>query len=49
MYLDPGAWSLAIQVIFGAILSIPIFIGIYWGKIKAKFFAKKKGSEETND
>jgi hypothetical protein len=41
MYLDPGSWSLAIQVIFGAVLSIPLLIGVYWGRIKAKFFGGK--------
>ena len=45
MYLDPGSWSLFLQVIAGMVLSIPIFIGVYWGKIKSKFFGKKEVEE----
>jgi len=49
MYLDPGAWSLAIQVIFGAVISIPVFIGLYWGKIKQKFFGGKAKGEASKE
>ena len=48
VYLDPGAWSLALQVILGAVISIPVFMGLYWKKIKLFITGKKDdNSRET--
>lgn len=48
MYLDPGAWGAVVQVLVGALLAIPVLIGIYWGRIKV-FFSKRKGRYEVGD
>lgn len=45
MYLDPGSWSLVLQVIVGAVISIPLLIGIYWGRIKERFFSRSKNAK----
>jgi len=48
MYLDPGAWSLAIQVIIGAVISIPVLAGLYWGKIKL-FLHRSKNANSSKE
>ena len=45
MYLDPGAWSILVQVLVGALVSIPILLGVYWGRIRARFRRVKIGSK----
>jgi len=37
MYTDPTAWSLVVQVIIGAVVSIPILISVFWFKVKGWF------------
>lgn len=34
MYIDPGIGSLLFQVLIGLVLAIPIFLKLYWGKVK---------------
>jgi len=46
MYLDPGSWSIAVQIIAGALLAIPVLIGIYWSKIKT--FFSRRGNAKSN-
>ncbi len=41
MYIDPSAGSILFQVLIGVALAIPIFVKIYWGKIK-KWFKRNK-------
>lgn len=41
MYLDPGGIALVVAAIIGTIASIPVLIGIYWKKIKARLVRKK--------
>lgn len=48
MYLDPGAWSLVVQVLVGALVSIPILLGLYWGKIKAHFRGGKGDAKKAS-
>lgn len=45
MYLDPGAWSLVVQVLVGALVSIPILLGLYWGRIRERLTRAKTGSK----
>ena len=37
MYIDPGIGSLVIQVLIGLVLAIPIFLKLYWKKVKGLF------------
>ena len=39
-YIDPGIWSLAVQVLIGLLLAIPIFLKLSWAKVKK--FVKRK-------
>lgn len=41
MYLDPGAWSIIVQVLVGALVSIPILLGLYWQRIRTRLTRKK--------
>jgi len=43
MYLDPGSWSMVVQVIVGSLVAIPALIGIYWKHIKLFFTRYKSG------
>ena len=47
MYLDPGAWSVAVQVIAGILISIPVFIGLYWEKVKLFITGKKDANTRS--
>ena len=33
MYIDPGIGSMALQIIIGLALAIPIFLKLYWKKV----------------
>ena len=48
MYLDPGAWSIIVQVLVGALVSIPVLLGLYWHKIKTRLARRKVKVEEDN-
>lgn len=47
MYLDPGSWGMALQVIIGSLIAIPALIAIYWGRIRV--FISNKRTRKTND
>jgi len=34
MYVDPGSWSVFVQVLVGALVAIPSLVLVYWGRIK---------------
>lgn len=34
MYIDPGIGSLLFQILIGLVLAIPIFLKMYWAKVK---------------
>jgi len=34
MYIDPGFGSLLLQVLIGFLCAIPIFLKMYWAKVK---------------
>lgn len=40
MYLDPGGIALVVSAIIGVVASIPVLVGIYWKKIKARLVKK---------
>ena len=46
MYLDPGSWGLAAQVLIGFLIAIPAFLGIYWKRIWSFFRRGKSGKSE---
>lgn len=46
MYLDPGAWSIIVQVLVGALVSIPVLIGLYWRKVRARLSRGKGDAED---
>ena len=46
MYLDPGSWSMVLQVLAGIVLSSLALIGIYWGRIKS-YFRKNKDAKSN--
>ncbi len=37
MYLDPGSWSLLVQIIIGTLVAVPALVGVYWRQIKSLF------------
>ena len=43
MYVDPGAGSIVLQVLIGALVAIPVLVKLYWGKIKNVF---KRGNKD---
>lgn len=45
MYIDPGVGSIMIQAIVGFVLAVPVFIGLYWRKVKSWLSRKKVASE----
>ena len=47
MYLDPGSWSMVLQVLAGVVLSGLALIGIYWNRIKA-YFRRGKNAKSNN-
>lgn len=49
MYLDPGSWSMAFQILVGAVLSIPLLVGVYWGRIKERFFNRSKDANSNKE
>lgn len=48
MYLDPGAWSMALQVLVGAAIAVPALIGIFWGRIKGRLSSRKSKDEKSS-
>lgn len=46
MYLDPGVWSMTLQVLVGAAIAVPALIGIFWGRISQRLFKKRKADVE---
>lgn len=47
MYIDPSATSYIIQIIAGIVITCGVFVGAFWGKIKAAFQKKKIERMET--
>ena len=47
-YLDPGAGSMIVQGIIGAIAGATVVIGIYWGKVAA-FFTNRRDAKPEED
>ena len=45
MYLDPGSWGMAVQVLVGALVAIPVLVGVYWKNVKT-FFTRGKSSRD---
>lgn len=43
MYLDPGLGSLIIQFLIGLAVSVPVFVGIYWRRLRNIF--RRKGED----
>ena len=41
MYIDPSATSYIIQIIAAIVITCGVFVGAFWGKIKAAFQKKK--------
>jgi len=41
MYIDPGSWSMVVQVLIGVVVAIPILMGVYWGKVKTFLSSRK--------
>ncbi len=41
MYVDPGAGNIIIQVLVGIAVAVPVFVKIFWTKIKS--LGKKNG------
>jgi len=47
MYLDPGSWSMVLQVLAGVVISGLTLVGIYWSRIKERFSKKKEVNKEV--
>lgn len=47
MYIDPGLGSMAILAIIGFIVAIPVYIGIYWRKVKVWLRRDKNEERKT--
>ena len=47
-YIDPGAGSMALQIILGAVFVAIAFIKIYWKKLLA-FLTRKKNKNTDNE
>jgi len=48
MYLDPGSWSIVVQVLLGLLLGVPVLIGVHWGRIKHLFSKVRKSNAGSN-
>jgi hypothetical protein len=49
MYLDPGSGSVLLQILLGALLSIAVFLRLFWGKIKGLFSKNNPENTETEE
>jgi hypothetical protein len=52
MYLDPGTGSVIIQAVLAAVLSVGVFVRIFWKRIRVMFGKKdmqEPVAEETKE
>jgi hypothetical protein len=47
MYTDPGAGGLIIQFLLGALMLIPVFIGLFWNRLK-RLIKREKTNDTKN-
>lgn len=47
MYLDPSSWGIVIQILIGAVVAVPVLMGIYWGRVKG-LFSRRRGNDGSD-
>ena len=48
MYIDPGGWSLFVQVVLGAILAGPFLLVVFWRRAR-DFVLRRKNTDDPDE
>jgi hypothetical protein len=48
MYIDPGGWSLFVQVVLGAFLAGPFLVVVFWRRVR-DFVLRRKDDDSDEE